>query len=312
MDVLNDIVRLMRPQAVLWKTVDAQGRWGMTIPPRDEPRFCLVVAGHCWFLPDTGPALLMRQGDYLLLAAKPRYSLASDPDVGPRLAALADKASEGDYVRWNDGAGGEAMRLIGGYFQIEPEHAALLSGLLPDLIYIRSSDEEAGRLTRVLELIGEEAMCELPGRELVMSRLVEVMLVEVLRRPVQHMQGQRTGWFSGMADPHIALALQKMHADVACHWTVATLAKQVGMSRAVFARRFAERVGVAPATYLSNWRIALAKDALLHSDRSINDIALSIGYLSDSAFSTAFRRMVGYAPVSYRRAGRKGGDGASG
>src|ERR1700730_4456711 len=188
----------MRPQAVLWKTVDAQGRWGMTIPPRDEPRFCLVVAGHCWFLPDRGPALLMRQGDYPLLAAKPRYSLASDPDVGPRLAALADKASEGDYVRWNDGAGGEAMRLIGGYFQIEPEHAALLSGLLPDLIYIRSSDEEAGRLTRVLELIGEEAMCELPGRELVMSRLVEVMLVEVLRRPVQHMQGQRTGWFSGM------------------------------------------------------------------------------------------------------------------
>jgi transcriptional regulator GlxA family with amidase domain len=137
------------------------------------------------------------------------------------------------------------------------------------------------------------------------------MLVEVLRRPVQHLQGQRTGWFSGMADPHIALALQKMHADVACHWTVATLAKQVGMSRAVFARRFSERVGVAPATYLSNWRIALAKDALLHSERSINDIALSIGYLSDSAFSTAFSRIVGYAPASYRRTARKGGDSAS-
>lgn len=301
MDILNDIVRLMRPQAVLWKTVDAQGRWGMTVPARDEPRFCLVVAGHCWFLPDTGPALMMQQGDYLLLAAMPRYSLASDPEVGSHLAALADKSRDGDYVRWNDGTAGEPTRLVGGYFQVEPEQAALLSGLLPEMIYIRSSDEEAGRLTRVLELIGEEALCDLAGRDLVMERLIEVMLVEVLRRPVQHMQGQRTGWLSGMADPPIAMALQKMHAEVARHWTVASLAKQVGMSRAVFARRFAERVGVPPATYLSNWRIALAKDALLNSDHSINDIALSIGYLSDSAFSTAFNRIVGRAPASYRK-----------
>ncbi|SAL41775.1 AraC family transcriptional regulator [Caballeronia humi] len=310
MDVLNDIVRLMRPQAVLWKTVDAQGRWGMTVPHRDAPRFCLVVTGHCWFLPEAGPALLMQQGDYLLLAAKPRYCLASDPEVGPHLAALANTSREGDYVRWNDGGVGEPTRLVGGYFQVETEHVALLSGLLPELIFIRSSDEEAGRLTRVLELIGEEALGERPGRNLVMSRLVEVMLVEVLRRPVRHLEGQRTGWLSGMADPPIATALQKMHADVARHWTVASLAKQVGMSRAVFARRFAERVGVAPATYLSNWRIALAKDALLNSEQSISDIALSIGYLSDSAFSTAFSRIVGRAPASYRRAGRGDGDAA--
>lgn len=278
----------------------------MSVPRRDEPVFCLVVAGHCCFMPPKGPPLQMQQGDYVMLNAASRYCLGSELDVLPTLASLAINAGEEDYVRWNDGKAGEEVRLIGGYFQVEPEHTELLSRLLPDLLYIRSSDEEAGRLTRIVELIGEESLCQLAGRELVMGRLVEIMLVEVLRRPMLQIEGERTGWLSGMADPQIAMSLQKMHADVAHHWTIATLAKQVGMSRAVFARRFTECVGVAPATYLSNWRIALAKDALLNSDRSINDIGLSIGYLSDSAFSTAFSRIIGCAPASYRRAGRKG------
>lgn len=305
MDLLTDIVRLLRPQSVLWRTVEEHGRWGMSVPRRDEPVFCLVVAGHCCFFPPKGPPLLMQQGDYVMLNASSRYSLGSGLDIVPIVTALAAGAEQQDYVRWNDGNGGEEVRLVGGYFQVEPEHTELLASLLPDLLYLRSSDEEAGRLTRIVELIGEESLCQLAGRELVMGRLVEIMLVEVLRRPMLQIEGQRTGWLSGMADPQIAMSLQKMHADVAHHWTVEKLAKQVGMSRAVFARRFAECVGLAPATYLSSWRIALAKDALLNSDRSVNDIGLSIGYLSDSAFSTAFSRIVGCSPASFRREGRK-------
>ncbi|MGF6507981.1 AraC family transcriptional regulator [Paraburkholderia sp. 32] len=305
MDLLTDIVRLMRPQSVLWRTLEEHGRWGMSVPRRDEPVFCLVVTGHCCFVPPNGPPLLMKQGDYVMLNASSRYSLGSGLDVIPAVTALAADAGQTDYARWNDGKGGDEVRLVGGYFQVEPEHTALLASLLPDLLYVRSSDEEAGRLSRIVELIGEESLCQLAGRELVMGRLVEIMLVEVLRRPMLQIEGQRTGWLSGMADPQIAMSLQKMHADVANHWTVDILAKQVGMSRAVFARRFSECVGQAPATYLSNWRIALAKDALLNSNRSVNDIGLSIGYLSDSAFSTAFSRIVGCSPASFRREGRK-------
>jgi AraC-like DNA-binding protein len=301
MDLLTDIVRLMRPQTVQWRTVDAGGRWGMRVPYRETPRFCLVVIGHCWFVPDTGEPRLLRQGDYFLLAGKTRYCLTSDPEVMPKLDALRRRARNEDYLRWDDTRPGTPMRLIGGHFQTDPEHAELLDALLPQHIDVRASDQEASRLSRVLELIGEEAVCEQPGRDLVMSRLVEIMLVEVLRRPLLQIDAQRTGWLSGMADPQIAAALQRMHADVAQHWTVKTLAKHVGMSRAVFARRFAERMGVAPATYLSNWRIALAKDALVNSERSISDIALSIGYLSDSAFCTAFARIVGKPPASYRK-----------
>jgi AraC-like DNA-binding protein len=305
MDLLTDIVRLMRPQTVLWRTVEANGRWGMRVPYRETPRFCLVVIGHCWFVPDEGEPRLLRQGDYFLLGGGTRYCLTSDLEVMPRLDALRRRARKEDYLRWDDTVRGAPMRLIGGHFQTDPEHAALLAGLLPQQINVRASDEEAGRLSRVLELIGEEAVSELSGRDLVMSRLVEIMLVEVLRRPMLQIEGQRTGWLSGMADPQIAQALQRMHAEVARHWTVDALARHVGMSRAVFARRFVERVGVAPATYLSNWRIALAKDALANSDRSISDIALSIGYLSDSAFCTAFARIVGKPPASYRRTNRR-------
>jgi AraC-like DNA-binding protein len=304
MDILTDIIRLMRPQAISWRTVEAHGRWGMSVPCRDIPVFCLVVTGQCWYVPRHGQPLLMRQGDYLLMRTTARYCLVSDLDASAPLHALEEGVASHEYVRWDEGAGGDMVRLVGGYFEIGPEHTALFSGMLPDFLYIRASDEEAGRLSRLIALIGEESGCDLPGRDLVMSRLVEIMLVEVWRRPLTRIDAREAGWFSGMADPHIHLALQKMHADVARHWTVELLAKDVGMSRAAFARRFAERVGVAPATYLANWRIALAKDALINSERSMIDIALSIGYYSDSAFSTAFSRATGVAPAAFRRARR--------
>ncbi|BCZ83944.1 AraC family transcriptional regulator [Paraburkholderia terrae] len=302
MDILTDIIRLMRPQAISWRAVEAHGRWGLSVPFRDIPVFCLVVAGQCWFVPRHGQPRLLHQGDYLLMRATARYCLVSDLDAAQRLHAMEEHVARDEYARWDEGLGGDTVRLVGGYFEIGPEHTALFSGMLPDFLHIRSSDEEAGRLSRLIALIGEESSCDLPGRDLVMSRLVEIMLVEVWRRPLNKIEAREAGWFSGMSDPHIHLALQKMHADVARHWTVDLLAKEVSMSRAAFARRFSDRVGVAPATYLSNWRIALAKDALINSERTITDIALSIGYYSDSAFSTAFSREVGVAPAAFRRA----------
>jgi AraC-like DNA-binding protein len=304
MDILTDIISLMRPRAISWRTVEAHGRWGMSVPCRDIPVFCLVLAGQCWYVPMRGEPLLMKQGDYLLMRATARYCLVSDLDASGTLRSLEAGVANDEYVRWNEGASGEETRLVGGYFEIGPEHSALFSEMLPDFLHIRSSDEEAGRLTRLIAIIGEESGSDLPGHDLVMSRLVEVMLVEVWRRPLNGIDSREVGWFSGMADPHIHLALRRMHANVAYHWTVDGLAKDIGMSRAAFARRFTERVGVAPGTYLSNWRIALAKEALINSERSIADIALSIGYLSDSAFSTAFARVVGVAPAAFRRTRR--------
>ncbi|MBD1551436.1 AraC family transcriptional regulator [Pseudomonas typographi] len=303
MDLLTDIVRLMRPQALIWKTFEARGHWGMVVPQRAAPRFSLIAAGKCWYVPETGEPLLMRPGDYLLLTRMPNYLLASSPEVALQLLKPATRSALTDgegYVRWQGADDGETTRMVGGYFQVAPEHTGLTETLLPPQVHIRCSDEEAGRLSRLLSLIAEEAGSSLPGHELVMSRLLQIMLVEVLRRPLQALDRQQTGWLSGLSDPKVAAALQAMHADVARHWTLATLARHVGMSRSAFVQRFCERVGVAPGTYLVNWRIALAKDTLINSKRSIADIAQWVGYLSDSAFSTAFRRTVGCSPRQFR------------
>lgn len=303
MDLLTDIVQLMRPEVLAWKTIETRRRWGMVVPQLDLPRFSLVTAGSCWYVPDSGPPLLMRQGDYLLLTQRPRYRLVSDIDVVPYLDDLSTQLTPADqqgYVRWQGDTVGMTTRLVGGYFQVAPEQAALASALLPELIHVQFGDEEAGQLHPLIGLIANEAGSSLPGHDLVMGRLIEIMLVEILRHPMQRMDKQQKGWLGGLSDTRIATALQAMHANVASQWTLETLARHVGMSRSAFAQRFCEKMGVPPGTYLSNWRFALAKEALLNSQRSVADIALSVGYLSDSAFSTAFSRAVGCSPRQFR------------
>jgi len=137
-----------------------------------------------------------------------------------------------------------------------------------------------------------------PGREAILSRLIEVMLIEMLRC-------ETAAWFphvsvlGGLSDPQLAKALAGIHGDASRGWTVAELAQRAGMSRSVFARRFSEAVGTAPVEYLLRWRMALAKDALLHGGGTLDEIAARIGYKSASAFSTAFRQRVGCPPSDY-------------
>ncbi|MDE1180031.1 AraC family transcriptional regulator [Paraburkholderia sp.] len=303
MDLLADIVRLLRPEILDWKTIESNRRWGMIVPPLDLPRFSLVTAGTCWYVPDVGTPLFMRQGDYLLLTQGHRYRVVSDMDVVRDLDDLSTRSQTEDpqgYVRWQGEPLAETTRLVGGYFQVAPEQAALTSALLPELVHVRFGDEDAGQLHPLIGLIANEAGCALPGHNLVMGRLIELMLVEILRHPMQRMATEQKGWLGGLSDPRIATALQAIHADIARQWTLETLSQHVGMSRSAFVQRFCEKVGVPPGAYVSSWRLAIAKDALLDSDRSVANIALAIGYLSDSAFSTAFKRAVGCSPRQFR------------
>lgn len=305
MDLLTDIIQLLRPKILTWKTIETSHRWGMVIPHLDLPRFSLVTKGSCWYVPDSGTPFLMQQGDYLLLTQRPQYRLVSDLGVIPcldELLSLSSPAEQHDYIRWQGNPMAETTRLVGGYFQIAPEQSALATALLPELIHVRFGDEEAGRLQPLIGLIASEASSSLPGHDLVMGRLIEIMLVELLRHPMQRADKQQKGWLAGLSDPRIAAALQAMHANVARQWTLEMLARHIGMSRSAFAQRFCGKVGVPAGTYLANWRFALAKDALLNSQRSIADIALSVGYLSDSAFSTAFSRSFGCSPRQFREA----------
>lgn len=300
MDALTDVIRLLRPQTVLLGRMAAWDRWGVQVPPQAGPTFYFVTKGGCWFRKYEGELVELHEGDYVLSARPMADVFLSEPGVPVVLSDDAFKQSHYVDGEIHVGPSGEgpATRIQGGLIVCDPANADLLVDLMPRYIHLRASEEGSGRLRILIGAILDEAESTRPGRDAVLSRLIEVMLIETLRREADSAL-PHPGMLRGLADPRLAKALADIHADVARRWTVEDLARRVGMSRAVFARRFAEAVGSAPVEYLLRWRMALAKDALLHGHGTLEEIALRIGYQSASAFSTAFSQKVGCPPSEY-------------
>jgi AraC-like DNA-binding protein len=201
--------------------------------------------------------------------------------------------------------------MLGGAFRLDPVNASLVLALLPDMVHIRRSDGDTMRLAHVVHLIMDECAADRPGKEMVLQRLLDVMLVECLRRPSVSQGTLPAGLLAGMRDPALARTLRAMHSDVRARWTVAALAKLAGMSRSAFAARFSDTLGCAPMEYLLRWRMTLAQDALSRGAKSLDRLAEEIGYESASAFSTAFRRRLGCAPGAFARSRRSASNHAS-
>jgi len=195
--------------------------------------------------------------------------------------------------------------MIGGTFHIELVNAALLE-LVSQKIHIRAAEFDTSRLTRIIDLIMDEYATERPGRDAILQRFLEAMLVEALRWPSLGHESLPPGLIAGLRDASISGTLRAMHSDVRHGWTVAELAKHAGMSRSAFAARFVTTIGCAPMEYLSRWRMSLAQDALSRGGKSLDQLAEEIGYESASAFSTAFRRRSGCAPGAFARIARGG------
>ncbi|HEX4170412.1 MAG TPA: AraC family transcriptional regulator [Bryobacteraceae bacterium] len=168
------------------------------------------------------------------------------------------------------------------------------------IVHVRSSEIAASRLRTLLATLGDEALSDRPGRSLVLDRLLEVILVEALRYPPAGVEIAERGLMAGLADTRIGRALRIMHSDAKRPWTLAMLAREVGMSRSAFTSRFVQLVGIPPIEYLANWRMTFAKSALA-LDLPMADIAEIAGFQSVSAFSTAFKRQTGCAPSVYAR-----------
>lgn len=301
MDPLTDLITLLRPRTVLLGSLRGAGQWGVRSPHYQDPSFFLVTEGACWFQQHDGEPIHLGEGDYLLVPRPLSASFVSHPGVETVLTDAAFKALHGgDAITIGDGSnGGRTTHVIGGLFLCDPANVTLLTGLLPPTIHIQSSAGVTDRLHSIIAIITEEARSAWLGKDLILSRLVEIMLIEALRRQSSEQKPQIKGLLGGLADPLLAPALRQIHADVGRTWTIAQLAASVGMSRSSFARHFSTAVGAAPVEYLLEWRMALAKDALLHSNKSLNEIAADIGYQSASAFSTAFSRIVGCSPTHY-------------
>jgi AraC-like DNA-binding protein len=299
-DLLSEIVALLQPRTVFSKRISGAGRWGVRYSAFEQPSFAAVLEGRCRLAVDRHRPLTLEAGDFVLLPATPGFTMSGFESVAPTLidAKAAAAAGQAGEVRHGTRGGRPDVRLLGGYFVFDaPDHGLLVS-LLPAVIHVRGVE----RLSTLVRLVGDEALEKRDGRELILSRLIEVLLVEALRASAS--DDAPPGLLRGLADPRLAPALRQMHGQIARSWTVPELAKAAALSRSTFFDRFTRTVGLPPMEYLLAWRMAVAKNLLRKQDLPIGDVAERVGYASASTFSTAFSRHVGQAPFHFARAAK--------
>ena len=272
----------------------------MRFTGRRHIKFAGILEGAFWLWTDDGePPLYLQAGDFYLLTRGQSYCTGSDPTLTPidgREVLVSCLEADG-VVRY--GMQGDKVSAAGGRFVFDADAEDLLLKLLPPLVHVPAASEGAASLRALLDLLRLETEAVRPGAAVVATNLANMVLMQSLRL---HMaSGVRLpGWLGAIADPRIGAALALLHADIARRWTVDELATSVAMSRTSFAERFKVLTGVPPLRYLIEWRMAVAGAALKSNQRSISDVAESVGYGSAAAFSSVFFKVTGRRPGQYR------------
>jgi AraC-like DNA-binding protein len=296
-DPLSEIIVLLQPHTVFSKGISGAGRWAVRYSEFGQPSFCAVLEGSCRLAVKGAPVVTLEQGDFVLLPATPGFTLSSFAKATPVLIDAKVAPSPTGEVRHGTRGGRPDVRLLGGYFVFDSPDAALLVSLLPALLHVRG----VPRLAQLVQLVSDESKAQRSGRELVLTRLVELLLIEALRST----SGEDTppGLLRGLRDTRLAPAIRHMHAQLARNWSVEELARSAALSRSTFFERFTRTVGLPPMEYLLAWRMAVARDLLRRHGLGIAEVAERVGYGSASTFSTAFSRHVGQPPGRYARTG---------
>jgi AraC-like DNA-binding protein len=285
--------------------------WSMRIA--DEAPLCLIAVtrGEAWLLPEQGDAQRLRPGDVAVIRGPDAYVLADDPATEPQVVILPGQqcvTPDGQEVplmaymgvrTWGNSPVGSTVMLNGTY-ELEGEVSRRLLGALPPLIVLSNDSWESP----LLGLLAEEIVKDEPGQEAVLDRLLDLLLIAVLRAWFARPDAQAPGWYRAYSDPVVGKALGLIHNDPAHPWTVAELAAEAGVSRAALARRFNELVGEPPVTFLTDWRLSLAADLLLEPGATIGSVAYQVGYATPFALSTAFKRVRGISPQQHKLAAR--------
>ena len=299
MDPLSDVLSLLKPKSYNFRVLEAGGDWSIQWPELPGIKCYAVIAGELWLSVDgVTEAVHLASGDCVLLPLPRPFRMASDlslPGVDAR--AVFSAPANGGVATMN---GGGALSGVGGVVTLQGHAADFLLKVLPPVVHVpRESDKAA--LRWLMDRMREELRENRSGGRLVLQHLAQLMLVEALRAHVAAGARGGVGWLSALADKQIGPALIAIHEDLAQPWTLQTLAENSAMSRSAFAPRFKDTVGSSPMDYLTRWRMLMAADRLATSDDSIARVAPLFGYESESAFSTAFKRVMGCSPRQYAR-----------
>ncbi|WP_328584019.1 AraC family transcriptional regulator [Streptomyces sp. NBC_00370] len=310
MDALAGLLDGPRARGAFLLRMVMEPPWSVRI--EDGAPLCLmcVTSGEAWIVPAKGDPVLLRPGDVAIARGPEPYraadSLGTEPHalIGPggtchtlQGEPLAQSMRLGVRT-WGNAPDGTTTVLIGTY-QMAGEVSRRLLDALPELLKLEATAWR-GPLLPVLD---EEISRDEPGQSVVLDRVLDLLLIAVVRAWFSRPEAAAPGWYAAMADPVVGQALRLLQNDPAAPWTVASLATACGVSRAGLARRFTELVGEPPMAYLTGWRLALAADLLRGSEATVEAVARKVGYGGSFALSAAFKRVRGVSPQEYRTGG---------
>jgi AraC-like DNA-binding protein len=306
-DVFGGLLDGPRARGAFALRVLMEPPWSVRIEDQAPLSLVSVVRGQAWVIREPDVPVRLGPGSVAVMRGPSPYSFAGDPATPAQVVIHPgqhcttpdgeDMAQAMDLgVRsWGNSLTGSTSMLIGTY-ERHGEIGRQLLSVLPPLI-VMSADAWTSPL---LPVLAEEVVKDEPGQEAVLDRLLDLLVVAVLRTWFAHNQAQAPGWYRAQGDPVVGRALRMLQNNPARPWTVATLAGQIGVSRATLARRFAELVGEPPMAFLTAWRLALAADLLLEPGATLSAVARQVGYGSAFALSAAFKRVRGVSPREHR------------
>jgi AraC-like DNA-binding protein len=306
MDPLADVFDLSRVSGAVMAQLIAHEPWGVAVDPLPGAVFHAVVAGSCWLrISGRAPQHLM-PGDVVLLPTNTPHELVSSIDVRTDSLARFDtdtRTPDSDMVIQGSGAG---TRMLCAAYDYDHEVAHPLMSQLPPVLHVPAGmPGDDGGVAATLRLLALELGGRPPGSRAAVGRLIDVMLIHVMRAWLRMQEDDATeGWLLALRDPVVARAMNAIHQRPREPWTIESLAREVSVSRATLARRFAQLVGETPPEYLTRWRMDLAAQRLRDTDDTVAAIAAAVGYRSEYSFSRAFTRHRGLAPGRYRRHAR--------
>jgi AraC-like DNA-binding protein len=310
MDPLSDVLRAVRLNGAFFYVFEGTAPWSIAVAPARQlvppvlphadhlMAYHIVTSGTCWVGCAEDQPVELQAGDAILLPHGDAHYASGQPEE--RRGQLYNHAPTRplETIRLGTGAGAR-VSMVCGFLGCDARPYNPLLAALPRSMHVRGIG--SGWLAEFPRQVVAEAWQTRVGGSTMLTRMAELMFVEVVRRYTEELSPQRTGWLAGLRDPVVAPALAALHARPAHAWTLVELARVAASSRTVLTQRFSERVGLAPMQYLTEWRLQLAAEQLANGTRKVAAVAADVGYESEAAFSRAFKRSTGYAPAAWRR-----------
>lgn len=290
---------MLRVRSVLTAKFEGSGSWAMRFPSYSHIKFGAVLEGSFWMRFEGSSAPIKFEcGDFYLLTDGLSYCTATDLDKEPLdgRKIFHEYLGKDEVVRYGDGVG--KVVVSGGRFTFDDDTSEVLLNQLPPLIRLPAISPSATSLKAILDLLAYETETIRPGYTIAATGIANLALIHILREQLAAMP-MKTGWLCAIRDKQIGTVLSLMHGDIAKRWTVDDLASGIGMSRTAFTQRFKKLVGFSPLDYLLRWRMTVAGSAL-RNGVSLTKVADQVGYSSDTAFNSAFKRIIGQSPGRYR------------